>query len=324
MSAVMVLEDIDLELEALRESMPSPEVEESPEEAKKPKRPITAAAPVPLLLRALATAQWGYLDGYQWQGVRSTLRSIGDLVHYRYGQGTVTAWDVKRGTGLTERWVRECLYWLEDAGLIEWRRGGVYRGVPQAGWMRINKKALVDLIRLARPAKDQATRDRNARTRARLARLGTPTIKKQRERSRRSVHAELSADPTHKESGGSPAGVPSATTDTTTTETGDTMYRRRGQDPDPKYLPVRCYHGVGNPMGCHRCRWEARKAQESAEAPTITYPKSHRTPPPEPQPDALSVSAFDQYMDEHYPDLDGPARARAALADPKAKELARG
>lgn len=286
-------------------------------------RTITAAAPVPALMRALSTAQWGYLDGYQWQGVRSTLRSIGDLVHDRYGQATATVWDIKRGTGLSERWTRECLYWLEDAGLIEWRRGGVYQGTPQPGFIRLVKTALVDLIRLARPIKDQCQADRNARTRARLARLGVPTIKKQRQRLRRSDHAELSADPTHSRSGGSPQGIPSATTDTTTTETGDTMYRRRGQDPDPKYLPVRCYHGVGNPMGCHRCRWEARKAQENATE-TVTYPRSHRTPPVEAQPTVLPLTPFDQYMDEHYPDLDGPARARAALADPKAKELARG
>lgn len=174
-------------------------------------RTITAAAPVDMLMRALSTAQWGALDGYEMQGVRSTLRAVADLVHPRYGQATATAWDVKRGAGLSERWTRVCLHWLEDAGIIEWRRGGVHQGVPQPGFIRLIKTALVELIRVARPIKDQCQRDRNARTRQRLARLGIPTIKNKRPHFRSSDHAELSADLTHSRSGGSPKALPSST-----------------------------------------------------------------------------------------------------------------
>lgn len=285
-------------------------------------RTITAAAPVSLLLRSLATAQWGYLDGAQWQGVRSTLRAIGDLIHDRYAQGTVTAWDVKRGAGLSERWVRECLHWLEDAGLIEWQRGGVWQGHPQPGLIRVVRSALVDLIRLARPVKDQATRDRNERTRARLARLGVPTIKKQRPRLRRSDHAELSTDLTHSTSEGSPTGLPFHPH---TTTRGQDMHRAPF---DPKYLPVSCTHGVGDPSRCQRCRYIAKTLTDEAQATSRrTAPKYHThqvTEPPRPQDDALPLTAFDQYMDEHYPNLDHFERARAALKDPRAKELARG
>ena len=97
---------------------------------------------------------------------------------------------------------------------------------------------------------------------------------------------------------------------------------------DPKYLPISCTHGVGDPSRCQRCRYLAKTLTDEAQATSRrTAPRYHTHQPvdaPRPQDDALPLTAFDPYMDEHYPTLRGADRARAALADPRAKELARG
>lgn len=152
---------------------------------------LTAGARLPTILSALGRSGWGPLDGREWQGVRSVLRALGDTLHPRYGRGDTTAWQVSKGAGLSERWTRVCLGWLEDAGLIEWQRGGVLDGRPLAGTIRVVKSALIDVLRAARPAHDQASRDRAARTRLRLARAGIVTIRRQHRR--RSDHAEPGA-----------------------------------------------------------------------------------------------------------------------------------
>lgn len=271
---------------------------------------ITAGAPLPVITRELAQAGWGPLTGREWQGVRSVLRALGDVLHPRYGQGDTTAWQISRATGLSERWTRACLGWLEDAGLIEWKRGGVYEGRPQPGWVRVIKTALVDLVRAARPASDQASRDRSARTRLRLARAGIVTIRRQHRR--RSDHAEPDAylTPLRRGREGTKP-IPSAPTDT---QEGIDM-RRTG--PDPRYMPVNCTHGL-TPERCNRCKYDALMAEQDAR-----HAQGARPATPAPVAGDNINEEWDRYMRATYPGLTGAALAKAAMHDPKARELAR-
>lgn len=275
------------------------------------------------LVHSLGRAEWGPLAGPEWRSARAVLDALGrmmwDARSDRRGTVTTTARQVAHQAGYGERWTRSTLQVMEDLGVIEWHRGGVEDGTPKPSIIRVVKARLVEWIRLARSRHDEAERRRRDECARRLRRLRFLRLAP---RLPRSVHAALPASLPPQ--GGRRGAQPAAPTTTPTPQEGpDMRYRRRGPDPDPKWLPVRCHHGVGTPMGCRYCRYEAWQAQRNATE-TITY---HATPPkptPEPQPTVLPLSPFDQYMDEHYPDLDGPARARAALADPRAKELARG
>lgn len=153
----------------------------------------TAAWPTPSLLTSLSRAGWGDLGGYSMQGVRSTLRGLADLLPHGSGEGLATACQIAETAGLSERWVRRCLHLLEDAGVIRWVRGGVSAGTPLPSWFRINKRALVDLITLARPIANAARAVRATITRDRIARFRW--LAPRDRQTRRSAHAELSASP---------------------------------------------------------------------------------------------------------------------------------
>lgn len=152
---------------------------------------VTAHWPVPSLVTSLSRAGWGPLAGREGQGVRSTLRGLMDLLPHRSGQGLVTAAQVAETAGLSERWVRTCLHLLEDAGIITWSRGGVVEGRPTPSFIRIVKRALVELIHAARSEITQVRADRAKTTRARIERLRWAF----QQRSRRSAHAALSGSP---------------------------------------------------------------------------------------------------------------------------------
>lgn len=153
----------------------------------------TAAWPTPSLLTSLSRAGWGDLTGRHMQGVRSTLRGLADLLPHGSAEGLATAQQIAETAGLSERWVRRCLHLLEDAGLVRWVRGGVSNGTPLPSWFRIEKRAVVALIELARPVANAARAARTAVTRERLAKFRW--IQPRDRQTRRSAHAALSASP---------------------------------------------------------------------------------------------------------------------------------
>lgn len=203
----------------------------------------------PQLITALRAAGWGELTGREWQGVRSVLTALVDRLPHRAARGLTTAEQVAAGAGLSERWARRCLAVMEDIGLIEWKRGGVVRGEPQPSWIQVHKRRLVELIEEARPQRRAAIAARRARTAHRLAGLRAVTVKP-RNANR---HAELSANPTPLQGGGSPPPHP-------------------GDDPMPhipinRYrLPVTCRHGdPRGPRACMACRISALTPEQYAE-----------------------------------------------------------
>lgn len=166
----------------------------------------TAGKPTRDLLTSLARAGWGDVLGTrEHHGTRAVLAGLVRRLPYKSGEGLVTVSDVADAAGYGERWTRTRLQLLEQMGIIEWRRGGVLNGTPRPSWIKVVKRALVDLIHLARPMKDAADAARRAATRARLS--GIRFLRNDLTRSRRSAHTALSADP-RPQGGGSTGGKP--------------------------------------------------------------------------------------------------------------------
>jgi len=148
----------------------------------------TAHWPLSSLLRSLARAGWGELQGREWQGVRSVLRAVVDSLPDRAGRGTITEPQVAQRAGLSLRWTRRCLHVLEELGIITaWTRGGVHAGRCLPSVLRISKRALCALIEAARPRREAADQQRRSETQQRVSSLLHAV------RFRRSHHAALSA-----------------------------------------------------------------------------------------------------------------------------------
>ncbi len=170
---------------------------------KRRKKPSTAPdkcsawQSVTRLLRALSRAEWGPLAGNEFKGVRATLRAICDALADNHedvqGWGRVTAQQVAYRAGYSLRWTRVCLHFLEDLGIIEWWRGGIFEGETRPGTMRVHKTSLAALVDLARPLHTAADRARRKATAERISKLWRRTVPGKR--FPRSNHAEVAASP---------------------------------------------------------------------------------------------------------------------------------
>lgn len=228
----------------------------------KPMR-LHAGAPLPTLVKALARARWGELGATGWQGVRSVVRALGDVLDPRSGAGHVTVHQIAAAAGLSERWTRSRLEVVEALGLLTWVRGGVVAGRPVPSTIRVDKAGLIALIAAARQVNDERMRERARQTRERIAHLVNtigrrayvrtgPAFKRNGHIAAGQAHAELASGlpPTR---GGSPPAAPPGevipTMDDTTTE---------------------CEHGFPTgrlPNGQHRCPMCRREhAPREAEA----------------------------------------------------------
>lgn len=155
----------------------------------------TASWPLPSLITSLKRAGWGTLHGRKYQGVRSTLLALEGLLPHRSGEGRVTAWQISEAAGLSERWTRRCLSVLEELGIIRWSRGTIIDGKPAPSFIRVHKRVLATLVRLAR---GEATRRLETHRRAFNARLQAIVKASLPPYKRESVmpRAELYASPT--------------------------------------------------------------------------------------------------------------------------------
>ncbi|WP_285103922.1 hypothetical protein [Promicromonospora sp. MEB111] len=170
------------------------------------------------LVVSLSNAGWGELQGRSMQGVRSTLHALVAALPYGSGAGKATAYDVATRAGLSLKWTSRCLHLLEDLGVIEWTRGGITiesasRREGRPGWFRIVKRRLVELVMLARPINDEATRAYRAETLERIRSIKTKYTRTRlmnqtrgKVHKPRSEHVALSGDPTPLTGG--PVGTP--------------------------------------------------------------------------------------------------------------------
>ena len=143
-------------------------------------RKLTAHAPVFQILAALRRAGWGQLKGAKYRVHRVILDTLVSVSRSQNqdlaGTFTITAIQLADQASYSERHVRTALQDLDSWGIITWHRGGIFEGAPKPGWLRINKKTLVDMVHSARPEYDRELNRRRRETRARLERFSLNTF----------------------------------------------------------------------------------------------------------------------------------------------------
>lgn len=143
-------------------------------------RKLTAHAPVFQILAALRRAGWGQLKGAKYRVHRVILDTLVSVSRSQNqdlaGTFTITATQLADQASYSERHVRTALQDLDSWGVITWHRGGIFEGAPKPGWLRINKKTLVDMVHAARPEYDRELNRRRRETRARLEQFSLNTF----------------------------------------------------------------------------------------------------------------------------------------------------
>ena len=133
---------------------------------------VTAAWSLDRLVTSLARAGWGeVLDGACNAGLQRVLHALADLLPWEAGEGRLTRAQVADAASMSARWAGHCLRRLEDLGVIVWHRGWLDRGRPRAGWIRVEKSRLAELVRDARGHLDERREQRRAATRDRVGKL---------------------------------------------------------------------------------------------------------------------------------------------------------
>ena len=170
--------------------------------------PLTAHAPLAMLVDEASRLGWGDLAGKEWGGIRALYRAFvsHDGINNRTAAGRVTVTQLSRHAGMSRRWTTDRLGAMETAGLLELDRGYLEPdGTPHPSWIRVSKEALVQLLATARRIRDEHDRALWVAARARMAKLHSlralafAAVRRRKEtrerRLRRSLRSEVSAPP---------------------------------------------------------------------------------------------------------------------------------
>jgi len=288
---------------------------------------LNAGQSLSSILAALSRVGWGPLRGREFAASRAVLDTLALLAHdTRADLAAVvqtTARQLAKRAGYSLRHTSRCLQWLEDAGVIEWHRGGIRLGLPTAGVIKIVKKTLVDWTLAFRRASDAEDRARNAATRARIQ------LYRLRRNAARpkplTAHVDMSTPlPSLRDEGAASASPRSSRK--------KNVPPRKEEDTDmPKhrptymtYLATECKHGEPVSDRCNRCRYEAiMRQQQVAEAERAAAAR-RRKDDEDAQRGATGDAwppAFVEYMRSEYPDAAPRQWARITITDDRAKEL---
>jgi hypothetical protein len=129
----------------------------------------TAAWGADRLVDALQRRGWGELDGAENAGLQRVLNALVSLLPYEAAEGRLTRAQVADAASMSPKWAGHCLARLEALGVITWRRGWLDHGQPRAGWIRIVKIRLAEMVRAVRGYLDDRRARRRAETAHRLA-----------------------------------------------------------------------------------------------------------------------------------------------------------
>lgn len=273
------------------------------------------------LVHSLGRAEWGPLAGEEMRGARIVLDALASIMwdqhHGRSATTVATARQIADRAAYSERWTRISLHRLEDAGIVQWQRGGVIDGNPQPGRFRIVKSILCDWIEAARRRHDEQVRRYIEETRRRLRALIYKTV---RPRLRRSDQAELTSNlPPYRGRKGATGPALSAPKSHSSAKSKETTMTL----PNPEYMPMVCGHSSTLPRFCNICRTEAWKLQTEAEKRAAEDARRRAAEAARAKEEAESQpNLYTAYMTETY----GPNPrkwARPSLTDPEAQRLAR-
>ena len=279
------------------------------------------------ILAALSRIGWGPLRGREFAASRAILDTLALVAHdTRVDLSAVvqvTARQLAKRAGYSVRHTSRCLQWLEDAGVIEWHRGGIRLGLPTVGVIKIIKKTLVDWTLAFRRASDAEDRARNAATRARIQ-LYRLRRNSARPKPLGAAHVDMaSPHPSLRDEGAAEA-TPRPSRKETHSALGKDIENMKYRPSYHRYLATECSHGQRSADRCNACKYEAiMRQQRVAEAEKAAAERRRKE---EEQADRGATGAswppaFVEYMRASYPDAEPRQWARLTITDTKAKEL---
>lgn len=288
---------------------------------------LNAGQSLTSILAALSRVGWGPLRGREFAASRAVLDTLAILAHdTRADLAAVvqtTARQLAKRAGYSLRHTSRCLQWLEDAGVIEWHRGGIRMGAPTVGVIKVMKQTLVDWTLAFRRASDAEDRARNAATRARiqLYRLRRNTARPKP----LTAHVDMSSPlPSLQEEGATKAAPQPSGGSIPTPPNRKDLDVPKYRPTYMTYLATECKHGEPSSDRCNRCRYEAiMRQQQAAEAERAAAERRRKEEEEEQTSSTLAPwpPAFAEYMQSTYPDAHYRSWARLALKDDTAKEL---
>lgn len=282
------------------------------------------------ILAALSRVGWGPLRGREFAASRAVLDTLALLAHDTKSDLSAviqtTARQLAKRAGYSLKHTSRCLQWLEDAGVIEWHRGGIRTGAPTPGVVKIIKRTLVNWVLSFRSASDAEDRARNAATRARLQ-FYRIRRNNQRPAAIADSHVDMSSPlPSLQEEGASNA-APRSTCEeiiSQPTPTETPTMTKKYRPTYMRYMAAYCDHGQPDPERCNACKYEAIMRQQSAVDAERAAAERRRKEEEEEQTSSTLAPwppAFVEYMQSEYPDSHYRSWARLALSDSTAKEL---
>lgn len=288
---------------------------------------LNAGMSLTSILAALSRIGWGPLRGREFAASRAILDTLALLAHDTRADlsATVqtTARQLAKRAGYSLRHTSRCLQWLEDAGVIDWHRGGIRMGAPTVGVIKIVKKKLVDWALAFRRASDAEDRRRNAATRARIQ------VYRLRRNSARpkpvgAAHVDIASPHPSLRDEGAAAASPRSSREEVNSAPAKEIETMKYKPSYHKYLATECSHGQRSADRCNACKYEAIiRQQRVTEAEKVAAERRRKE---EEQADhgATGASwppAFVEYMRTAHPDAEPRQWARLTISDDRAKEL---
>lgn len=288
---------------------------------------LNAGMSLTSILAALSRIGWGPLRGREFAASRAILDTLALVAHdTRVDLSAVvqvTARQLAKRAGYSLRHTSRCLQWLEDAGVIEWHRGGIRMGAPAVGVIKIVKKTLVDWTLAFRRASDAEDRRRNAETRARIQ-LYRLRRNSARPKPVGAAHVDISTPhPSLRDEGAASASPRSSREEIHSAPTKD-IENMKHKPSYYKYLAAECSHGQRSADRCNNCKYEAIMRQQRVTEAEKAAAARRRKEEEQADHGATGASwppAFVEYMRAEYPDAAPRQWARLTINDNRAKEL---
>lgn len=291
---------------------------------------VHAGMPLSRLLAALARVGWGPMRGRAMAASRAILDTLAlaarDVRADLTATIQVTARQLAKLAGYSLRHTSRCLQWMEDAGVIEWVRGGIKRvdgrPAPTVGVIRVVKRVVADWVLSFRAASDAEDRARNAATRARLEHY---RVWRNRSHPKTvAAHVDMSSPHPSLRDEGAPDAAPRPSRRTVIpSKTKETTMN--SNLPDPEFMPLVCGHGADAPRWCNACRNEGWQRQQAAARALERVERERAAEAARKEELARQLpTPFEEYMRAAYPDATPRQWGRLALDDPEARRIARG